>query len=41
MVAAHDWHEQARQRGLARAAEFTWEKAAEATLSVYRACLGP
>jgi glycosyltransferase involved in cell wall biosynthesis len=40
MVAAHDWHEQSRQRGLARAAEFTWGRAADETLAVYRACLG-
>jgi alpha-1,3-rhamnosyl/mannosyltransferase len=39
MVAAHDWHEQTRQRGLARAAEFTWGRAADETLAVYRSCL--
>ncbi len=40
MVAAHDWHDQASRRGLARAAEFTWARAAEETLAVYRDCLG-
>jgi alpha-1,3-rhamnosyl/mannosyltransferase len=40
MVASHDWHEQARQRGLARASEFTWGRAADETIAVYRACLG-
>lgn len=37
MVAAQDWHEQAKQRSLAHAATFTWERTAEETLAVYHA----
>ncbi len=39
MIAAQEWHGEARARSLAHAAAFTWKRAAAETLAVYRDCL--
>ncbi len=40
MLSDEELREQLRERGLARAAGFTWEKCAEGVLAVYELALG-